>query len=588
MAELSPEYVANIVRFIKENKPDKNTLAKFKVQMCKELKVKAVPTDIQLFLRIPDEELPAVRPYIQTKPVRTKSGVVPIALMTRPERCPHGVCTYCPGGPGSIFGDVPQSYTGKEPSTMRSIRGNYDPYIIVSNRIEQFVVLGHEFDKCDVIIQGGTFCALDCEYQEEFVTLIFKAMNDFSTLFFDGDTFDLDYFKFFFESFMKIGTAERIGIIHGRLLRLKNIDCTAYTKEELKEIVEGKREAKEVLLSLEHEQKRNESSKVKCIGLTIETKPDWAFLKHGNEMLRLGVTRIELGVQTVYDDVLQKTHRGHSLQDTITSIRTLKDLGFKLNFHMMLGLPGVSKEEDLQSLKEIFDNSNYRPDMLKMYPCMVMPGTALFMQYKKGEYTPLTTQEAADIIIESFKFIPEYCRIMRINRDIPTFRTEAGIDRTNLRQFVDALAQERGVRPRDIRTREITNYVGEVGEPEIKVQEYESSEGTDFFISAEFADHIMGFARLRFPSESLREEITAESAIIRELHVYGQSVRVGKTGSVEKTQHKGIGKKLMSRAEQIAGDHQKKKMLVISGVGVRAYYYKLGYVRDGPYVSKYM
>jgi elongator complex protein 3 len=191
-------YLDDLCAFIERKHPSKEDIAKEKVRLCKEHNLKRIPTDIQILLHLPFEKAKQLRSFLQTKPIRTASGVVPIALMTRPERCPHGVCTYCPGGPGSVFGDVPQSYTGKEPSTMRSIRGNYDPYLIVINRIEQFIVLGHEFDKCDVIIQGGTFCALDKAYQEEFVTLIFKAMNDFSKLFFEGDSFDYAYFKDFF------------------------------------------------------------------------------------------------------------------------------------------------------------------------------------------------------------------------------------------------------------------------------------------------------------------------------------------------------------------------------------------------------
>lgn len=579
------EYVTAVIEYIQEKKPSKTDLSRFKVHLCKELGLKKIPTDIQIMLRTPLNRLEDVKQYLQTKPQRTASGVVPIALMTRPESCPHGRCTYCPGGPGSIYGDVPQSYTGKEPSTMRSIRGNYDPYLIVTNRIEQFVVLGHEFDKCDIIIQGGTFCALSKEYQEEFVSLIFKSMNDFAKLFFEGDSFDYPYFKEFFEVFGELGEEVRTGRIHKRILALKYVDCEKYSRDDLKKIIEGDIICETSKLNLQTEHDRNEISKIKCIGLTIETKPDWAFLEHGLEMLKLGCTRIELGVQTVYDDVLKKTNRGHNLADTKKSIKALKDLAFKLNFHMMLGLPEVNKEQDLESLKEIFNNSDYRPDMIKIYPCMVMPGTPLFLQYEKGQFAPLTTQEASEIILEAYQFIPEYCRVMRIQRDIPTFNTEAGVDRTNLKQYVDEIAKDRGIKSRDIRAREITNYKGEVGEPELIVREYDSSGGKEFFISFEFDDHILGFARLRFPSESLTPEITSSSALIRELHVYGQAVGVGKVST--KIQHKGLGKRLMVKAEEIAKENGKDKMLVISGVGVRGYYKeKLGYVQDGPYVSK--
>jgi elongator complex protein 3 len=206
--------------------------------------------------------------------------------------------------------------------------------------------------------------------------------------------------------------------------------------------------------TLEKEQIRNEKATIRCVGLTIETRPDYGKLKQGNEMLRLGCTRVELGIQTVYDKVLEKVQRGHSVKDSIESTRILKDLGFKINYHVMPGLPNVTKKQDLAALKTLFKDENFRPDMLKIYPCMVMKGTKLYKEWRSGTFKPLTTKQAANLIIEFKKFVPEYVRIMRVQRDVPTFMTEAGVDRTNLRQYVEKLCKEKNIKCRCIRCRE--------------------------------------------------------------------------------------------------------------------------------------
>jgi elongator complex protein 3 len=565
-------FFEEMIEWIKENFPDKMRLSLHKKQLCQKYGIKEIPTDITIYLNAKSEDAKIIRRCLQTKPMRTGSGVTVIATMTKPINCPHGSCIYCPGGINSTFGDTPKSYTGKEPSTMRGIRNNYDPYRIIFNRLEQYIVIGQNPDKVDQIIMGGTFTSFPKEYQEEYVYYSFKAYNDFSKKFYkikeDGDAeLDLDYFKEFFELPGDIKDDKRSDRIRDKVLQLK--------KEDVK--------------TLQEEQEINETSAIRCIGLTIETKPDWAFASQGREMLELGTTRIELGVQTVYDEILKIVNRGHTIEQTKESIADLRDLGFKLNFHMMPGLPDVdgkriSKEKDVASLKTLFDDSAYQPDMLKIYPCMVMPGTALQKQHEKGIFHPLTTEEAAVIIVESYNFIPEYCRIMRIQRDIPTYATSAGVNKTNLRQYVDKLASEKEISPRDIRSREIKQDIIE-GEPDIIVREYFASNGKEYFISMEYENKILGFVRLRIPTRSLHPVITEKSALIRELHVYGQAVSIGHSDS-SKTQHKGVGKKLMRKAEEIAKENEKNKMIIISGVGVRGYYRKLGYNQEGPYMVK--
>ena len=561
-------FFKEIIEYVKKNKPGKDKLSKEKVRLCSKHRLKHIPTDIDILLHAEKQDMPFLKKYLHTKPTRTISGVAVAAIMTKPFPCPHGRCTPCPGGPKSFFGTVPQSYTGKEPATMRAVRNKYDSYLQVFNRLEQYIVLGHSPEKIELIIMGGTFPSFPKKYQQEFIYYAFKAMNDFSRLFYTkGNKGELDIIRFkeFFEMPGRVGSRKRIRNIQKKLFFLRK---------------KGKK-------SLEQEQSLNEKSNIRCVGLTIETRPDYARLRHANQMLSLGCTRIEIGVQSVYDSALENIERGHTVNDSITATRTLKDLGFKINYHMMPGLPGISYEQDLQGLKEIFKNPDFRPDMLKLYPCMVLKGTKLYKEYRKGKYNPLTTKQAARLILEFKKHVPEYVRIMRVQRDIPTKMTVAGVDRTNLRQFIheQMQKQEKGagsmkcrcIRCREIKDREIK------GKVKLKVINYPASGGIEYFISLVSQDYLLGFCRLRFPSQGLRKEIIKDSALIRELHVYGTAVRIRGKGRV---QHKGFGRKLLKAAESIAKKAGRKKMIIISGVGVRDYYRKLGYKKQGPYMVK--
>ncbi|MBL7055144.1 tRNA uridine(34) 5-carboxymethylaminomethyl modification radical SAM/GNAT enzyme Elp3, partial [Candidatus Woesearchaeota archaeon] len=377
------DYFKEITGLIKKKKPNKKQLAKLKTELCKKYKLKKIPLDIDILMNTDKKDISKIKKYLLTKPTRTISGVAVAAIMTKPIKCPHGKCIMCPGGPKSSFGDIPQSYTGKEPATRRAIRNKFDPYLQVMNRLEQYIISGHVPDKIELIIMGGTFPSFPEKYQEEFIKYAFKAMNDFSDLFFKKNEFDIIKFKELFELPGNIKDKKRQNSIFKKLLSIKQVI-------NIKKSINKKSSIK-----LEKEQLRNEKSNIRCTGLTIETRPDYSKLKHGNEMLRLGATRVELGIQTIYDKVLEKIKRGHSVQDSIESTRILKDLGFKINYHVMPGLPGVTKEKDLAALKEYFSNSDFMPDMLKIYPCMVLKGTELYELWKQKKYTPLTTEKAA-------------------------------------------------------------------------------------------------------------------------------------------------------------------------------------------------
>lgn len=557
------DFYSDVIGLLKEQDTEKAELVELKKKLAKKHGLSSVPSDIQILTHASKEDAELLKKRLLTKPTRTLSGVAPIAVMTLPYGCPHGKCTYCPGGPKSAFGDVPQSYTGHEPSTMRAIRVDYDPYRIVFSRLEQYLVSGHTPEKADVILQGGTFPAMPKELQDDIVRNIFKAMNDFSDVFFPNGEYDFDKFKDFFELPGDIYDKVRSDNIKKKILDLKNKNNK----------------------DLEYEKNRNEDAKIRCIGLTIETKPDWGLLEHGNKMLEQGSTRVELGIQSLNDEVLKVTHRGHDLQASIDSTKILKDLGFKLNYHFMLGSPGATAEKELSELKQLFSDDRFKPDMLKVYPLMVSKGTALYYLWKTGKYAPMPTEQAAEIISEFKRDVPKWCRIMRVQRDIPPHLMEAGVDKSNLRQIVEQKCIEKGIRCNCIRCREVGRNL-KVENPEITVTEYESSGGKEFFIAVEDLKNnvLIGFNRLRFPSQSLRPEITDKSGIIREIHVYGEAAPIGKPGNY---QHKGYGKAMMKKAEEICRQNGKDKLLVIAGVGVRQYFkQQLGYVQDGPYVSK--
>ena len=535
---------------------DKN-LDKVKIQVARKYHLSKIPKNTELLIQNPESN-------IKTKPVRTISGVAPIAIMTYPMRCAHGVCTFCPGGPGSYFGDVPQSYTGNEPASMRAIRNKFDPYLQVFNRLEHYILLKQLPNKVELIIMGGTFLSYEINYQDEFVTYALKAMNDFSDTFFIGDKFQFDKFKEFFELPHEVRDIEVTKRMHEKLLKIKEIS------------------------TLEKEQLRNETSKIRCTVMNVETKPDWCFESHLNQMLKLGTTRVEIGVQTLYDEILKFTNRGHTLNDTIKAIQLSKDSFLKTCMHMMPGLPKTTEEMDINNFKLLFEDENYKPDALKIYPCMVMPGTPLYSQYKKGQFKPLRTEEAANLLLKIKPLIPRYCRVMRILRDIPTKFTIDGVDITNFRQYLHELMGKNNIKCNCIRCREPGNKEINFDKVRLLRDDYNSSGGKEIFLSYEDTsqDILLGFTRLRIPYKPFRPEITNKSAGIRELHVYGNLVPIGEKNEKD-AQHHGYGIKLMQEAEKIAKEeYDINKILVTSGIGARAYFYKLGYKKDGVYVSK--
>jgi elongator complex protein 3 len=367
-----------------------------------------------------------------------------------------------------------------------------------------------------------------------------------------------------------------------------------YQEDFVKQCLDAITEEKST--SLDEAKKLAETSRIRNVGITVETRPDWAKEEQVDRMLAMGVTRVELGVQNIYDDIYAGVNRGHSVKDVVEATRIMKDAGLKVVYHLMPGLPGSSFEHDLKGFKEIFANPQFKPDMIKLYPCLVIKGTKVYDWWKKGLYRPYTTDEAAQLIAELKKFVPPWVRIMRVQRDIPANLIEAGVKLSNLRQIALEKLGAEGLRCRCIRCREVGHrWLKDKVKPdpdkiEVRTVTEEASAGTELFISAEdpFKDILLGYVRLRIPSGSAsRPEIVPEkAAIVRELRVYGPLVPVGKHVAGA-WQHKGYGGILLSEAERAAKeDYHRSKIVVTSALGTKQYYRQFGYSYDGPYVSK--
>jgi len=489
---------------------DRAALQRIKVKLCREYGLPGVPANSEILAAVSEEHRAEVLPFLIRKPMRTMSGVAVVAVMTSPHPCPHGKCSFCPGG---LDTGSPQSYTGKEPAARRAIRNDYDPYLQVQDRIHQLEAIGHRTDKIDLIIMGGTFTSRDREYQESFVKGCFDAMN---------------------------------GVVS---------------------------------IDLDAAQQLNETAAHRCIGLTVETRPDVFDQEQIDWSLRLGATRVELGVQILDDEILSAVNRGHGIREIAEATRRAKESGLKVCYHIMPGLPGSSPQKDLDSFRRIFEESDFRPDMLKFYTTLVISGTPLFDSWSRGEYQPYDTETGTALMAAMKAMVPEYVRIQRVQRDIPVPQIAAGIMKSNIRELIQERLSSQGLACRCIRCREVGHTGTDLIDADA-VQErtlaYEASGGKEFFISYEYQDALIGYARLRLNQDG--------EGILREVKVFGRMAELGKAGV--DWQHRGFGRDLIQKAEAQAKAEGVKHLKVISGVGVRGYYRALGYRLETPYMVK--
>lgn len=457
---------------------------------------------------------------LQSRGIRTQSGVAVIAVLTKSYPCP-GKCLYCP-----TEKNMPKSYLSNEPAVMRAIKEKFNPYRQVQTRIRSLELNGHNTDKIELIVMGGTFSALPGNYQKKFIYECFRACNEYD-----------------------------------RKLKAKN----AKSKVKIDKL-------------LLNEQKKNEKSKHRIIGLTLETRPDYINEREIINFRNLGCTRVELGVQSIFDDVLKKNKRGHSIEATIEASKLLKDAGFKINYHIMPGLYGSSLKKDYLMFKKLFSNPDFQPDMLKIYPTVVTKNSDLYELWKNGKYKPLSDKNFQKFILKVKKnIIPPYVRIARLVRDVPATSIVAGPTVSNLRQLIKKESACRCIRCREVGA----NYA--IQEKTVLDRiDYLASAGKEIFLQYISPKNNKLFALLRL-------RITSQNpAIIREVHTYGKLTRIDKKDT-SSPQHIGLGKKLIEEAEKIAKkEFGLSKIVVISGVGVREYYRKLGYKLENTYMVKYL
>ncbi|MCJ7714495.1 tRNA uridine(34) 5-carboxymethylaminomethyl modification radical SAM/GNAT enzyme Elp3 [Candidatus Bathyarchaeota archaeon] len=348
--------------------------------------------------------------------------------------------------------------------------------------------------------------------------------------------------------------------------------------------------------NFEEAKKNAEKSSIRNVGITVETRPDWCKIPHIDSMLNMGVTRVEIGVQNPSDKIYKLAGRKHTVTDVTEATRIAKDSGLKVVYHLMPGMPGSTPQKDLKAFNKIFSESDFKPDMIKIYPCLVIEGTKLHDLYLQGKYAPYSTEEAANLIAELKNNIPSWIRIMRVQRDIPAGLIVAGVKKSNLRQIVHKKMLENNYLCKCIRCREVghklmrDNITPNLEDIQTITTTYNASDGKEIFISIEDLRNriLIGYLRLRIPSSKAhRPEISSiSSAIVRELHVYGPLVPVG-IHTIKAWQHKGYGSILLKEAERIAkNNYNVKKILVISALGTKQYYRRFGYKRDGVYVSK--
>ncbi|KKR05958.1 MAG: Histone acetyltransferase, ELP3 family [Parcubacteria group bacterium GW2011_GWC2_39_14] len=468
------------------------------------LKKKTIPQNTEL------EKL------LQKRKIRTLSGVAPIAVLTKPYPCP-GKCSYCPNEK-----NMPKSYLSNEPAVMRAALSKFDPHRQVLVRLRALGENGHNTDKIELIIMGGTWSYFPKAYQRNFVKRCFDACN-------------------------------------------------------------GK-----VSKTLAEAQTYNETAKHRIVALTLETRPDYVTEEEVKFWRTLGATKVELGVQALDDKILMLNKRGHGVKEVTEATKLFKQAGFKVAYHMMPGLQGATPKKDFTFFKELFSNPDFQPDMLKIYPTVVTKGTGLEKAWRAHKYKPYSVKALFKLLVDIKKIIPDYVRIIRLIRDIPNESILAGNKITNLRESLQSELKKTDAYCHCIRCREAREDITKLSQAKLFIEKYQASDATEYFL--QFASpnkrKLYAFLRLRLPAKTETNFIKEinNCALVREVHTYGRLVPIKKAGTG--IQNQGLGTQLSLEAEKIALKNGWKKIAVISGVGVRGFYRRLGYRLSGTYMTK--
>ena len=476
---------------------------------------------------------------IRMKPMRTLSGVTTVTVLTKPYPCP-GKCIFCPT-------DVrmPKSYLPDEPGAMRGLEHEFDPYAQVRSRIQQLESVGHPTDKIELLILGGTWSSYRRDYQEWFIKRCFDAMNNV---------------------FTTLSGAAAIA------------ETQSKRRDDVQRVAEGELLKAHTL---------NETAHHRNVGLVIETRPDEITPEELRWLRHLGVTKVQMGAQSLDDHILEINKRGHNVECTRQATALLRAAGFKIVLHWMPNLLGATPESDREDFARLW--KDFCPDEIKIYPNQLLANAELYEYWQRGEFKPYTTQELIDLIADIKPTIPRYCRVNRVIRDIPSTNVVEGNRRTSLRQDVHDEMQRRGTHCECVRCREVR---GKPIHPELlrlNDMVYPAGGAEEHFISYVTPDDkLAGFLRLSLPGKDSPETGMPDldsAALIREVHVYGQSLPVGaeKQGAA---QHAGLGTRLLEKAESIAKANGFKRMAVISAVGTRGYYLERGFERGELYLTK--
>lgn len=527
----------------------------------------------------------AVLKQLRRKPMRTISGVTPVTVLTKPFPCP-GECIFCPN-------DVrmPKSYLSDEPGAQRAEQNAFDPYLQTYTRALTYHNLAHPTDKIEVIILGGTWSFYPESYQIWFIKRIFDALHDFgagidrrqevwdalkaqsqlhpehntSNVKIEGVALDKTYNQVVQQ------------IYADEMARSRQVASAISTQGERSVVAEYA--TWDELEAVHHD---NESAPCRVVGLVIETRPDHISAEEVLRVRRLGCTKVQIGFQSLNDEVLRKNRRGHTVAATRRAVGLLRQAGFKIHAHWMPNLYGSSPQMDVDDYTKMFTEPDFCPDELKVYPCSLIESAELMKRYQDGTWKPYSHDELLFVLVEAFKRTPEYCRLTRVIRDIPSTDIVVGNHLTNFRQIVDEALVRQGATSGDIRWREVRE--AEIDPSELFLDEVRYDGGVSEELFLQFitpARKIAGFLRLSLPKPDyapLHEDLSA-AAIIREVHVYGQSLGIGETAQ-GKAQHSGLGKQLIEQAANIARQHGYERLAVISAIGTRDYYRKRGFV-DG-------
>lgn len=472
---------------------------------------------------------------IRLKPTRTNSGVATVTVLTKPYRCPGG-CIFCPNDP-----NMPKSYISSEPGAQRALNNCFDPYAQVYNRLVALKNIGHNIEKVELLVLGGSWSAYPEEYRVAFTKACFDALND----------------------------------------------ITPDTKEYIK--------PKEVLDTTTWEElfsshRKNETAYCRNVGLVFETRPDLVTESEVKCLRKLGATKVQIGIQSLDDKIVKANNIGRSTKSVKEAITLLRLGGFKIHAHWMPNLYKSTVKKDINDYKKLW-KKDLSPDELKIYPTSVVPNTYLAKLYEDGLYKPYSEEELIDVLSHTMPSTPRYCRLSRIIRDIPSNEILGGNKKTNLRQIVEEYIRKNGKRLNDIRSREIKNENVSWENLELEIIRYNTFIGKEYFLSykTKDTDKICGFLRLCIPRLNYRKsnyiEELRNSSLIREVHVYGKVMSLNVDSSGE-PQHLGLGKKLIEKAEEITKKNGIKYISVISAIGTREYYKKRGFEMGEMYMRK--